>query len=167
MLRLFERFGNDNRDGLPIPTNLVVLQNSEITGREPFVHVPYVHEWRSFHLRGVFGGDDRYDAWTPLGIGGVDSDNPPLGDRAADRNGIGQIFDLEFRGEARFTLHLPLPVNAADGRAEVTVFVDERVRRLVGHELDDGFHKLLQDAHLTLRPIRPTRRRSCASPTRP
>ncbi len=166
MLRLFQRFGNDNRDGLPIPTDLAVLQDSEVTGREALVHVPYIHQRRPFHLRRVLGSDGGYYAWAPLGIGGVDRGNPPLGDRAADGNGISQIFDLEFRGEARFTFHLPLPVDAADGRAEVTMFVEERVRRLVGHELDDGFHKLLQDAHLTLRPTRPTRRRSCASPTR-
>ena len=70
-----------------------------------------------------------------FGLGRVDPGDAALAYRAVDERGVGQVRDLEFGRERCLAPDLQLPIDAADWFSDMAVFVHERVRLSVRHEL--------------------------------
>ena len=112
--RLFERFGNDDADGLAVVANLGVLQQRQDTpGGRVDTRASAVGQARRVILR-------HFEQYTghPRCRRGIDREDPPFRNRRQHEHGMGEAREFQVADVRDSSRHLRRPLHAVDACAD-------------------------------------------------
>src|ERR1035438_3804721 len=140
------RIGNHNRYRLPIPRNLIGVQNLDLSCARTTIAM-YRKRFGNLHFRRIEMSDYLYYSGSVLRCVGVNILDNALRDRAIGDDRVHQINDIVLRGKLRRARDLDVTVEPIDWFAQIAMLVRESVALAVGHHVSHRVHGFLHDAH--------------------